>query len=85
MQGGPELKDYSKFIGWDANTYILADLIDAVHYQSAIVIAANSENHEVPDIPPYPRPGDKEEIKPPTETLANFGDKLINLFGPGII
>ena len=80
--GGPELKDYSKFMGWDANTYVMADLIDAVNQSSALFVGANTENNKVPDITPYPRPGKTPDK--PTETLDDFGSKLKSLFGPGI-
>jgi hypothetical protein len=80
--GGPELKDYSKFLGWDANTYVMADMIDAVNQSTAIFVGANNENNKVPDITPYPRPGRTPDK--PTETLADFGTTLKNLFGNGL-
>jgi len=81
--GGPELKDYTKWIGWDANTYLLADLYDAIQQNSALLIAVNSDKHEVPEIPPYPRPSDKP-VEKPTQSLDDFASKLVSLFGPGI-
>ena len=80
--GGPELKDYSQYLGWDANTYVMADLIDAVNQHSAYFVGANSPNNKVPEVTPYPRPG--QTPNKPTETLADFGTTLKNLFGSGL-
>lgn len=82
LLGGPELKDFSKFIGWDAIAYLLADLIDAVNQSSAIYVGSNSPTNKVPDITPYPRPGKAPDK--PSESLADFGNTLKSLFGSGL-
>jgi hypothetical protein len=83
--GGPELKDYCKFIGWHADTYVLADLVDAMNHNTATVIAVNSDaQSKAPEPLIYPRPGETPSTQP-TETLADFGNKLSTLFGPGNI
>jgi hypothetical protein len=84
--GGPELKDYGKFIGWDADTYVLADLIDAMNQNTATIIAINSpEGSKPPETVIYPRPGVETASAKPTETLEDFGSKLAAMFGPGNI
>lgn len=83
--GGPELKDYGKYIGWNADTYVLADLVDAMNQNTAMVISVYSEQGSTPPEPIiYPRPGQQVKTQP-TESLADFGNKLAGLFGPGNI
>lgn len=80
---GPELKDFSEFLGWDAKVYALADLIDAVNQNTSMLVAVNSESHEVPEVTPYPRPGRQAESEETKENLEDFGSKLLTLFSPG--
>lgn len=82
--GGSELKDYQKFIGWDANTYAIADLIDAVSYNTIVLMAVNaSDDKNVPDFEPYPRPG-VESTQAPVQTLDDFARGLAGMFGTNI-
>lgn len=83
MLGGPELEDYVKFLGWDANTYIMADLIDTVRENTAVYIGSKSEDRKVPTFDPYPRP-DTQKVKP-KQSLDDFAGGLATLFGPGHI
>jgi hypothetical protein len=84
--GGPELKDYGKFIGWDADTYVLADLIDAMNNSTATLVAINTpEGSKPPEPVIYPRPGIETASAQPTETLDDFGSKLAAMFGSGNI
>lgn len=79
--GGSELKDYSRYLDWNATTYVIADLIDAVNQNSAYLIGINSDGNKMPDVPPYPRPG--HETTKPKSSLDDFvGGQLIQLF-PG--
>lgn len=86
--GGPELKDHIRFVGWDANSDILADLIDAVNAQSHLHMSINTpteKKHEIPELDPYPRPG-VEEVKtpePPKQSLEDFGMQLRSMFAAG--
>lgn len=85
MLGGPELKDYSRFIGWDATTYVVADLVDAMNLNTKILIDINSEKAS-PDVVLYQRPGEMPSTTvQPTETLDDFGNRLRMMFGPGNI
>jgi hypothetical protein len=84
--GGSELKDYSKYLGWNAGVYTLADLIDAVNINTRTLQAINSpEGTQLPEFKPYPRP-DFEEVEKPAaaSSLDDFAGKLFNMFGPGI-
>lgn len=81
--GGSELKDYGKFYDWNATTYVMADVVDAINHNSAMI--ASVFGSEAPEVQPYPRPGNEPEAAPPTESLADFGNKLAGLFGPGNI
>lgn len=78
--GGPELESYSRYIGWDANSYILADVVDAVNSNTSSFIAANSSGNNVPELKPYPRPGQGEDKPTPVASLDDFvGGKLMQL------
>lgn len=80
--GGPELQNYSRYIGWDTNTGVLADLIDTVNQLSMTVVSLVAEGQDkLPEVPSYPRPG--TDVKPneqPQETLDDFGAKLRMMF-----
>lgn len=82
--GGPELKEYSKYLGWDASVYTLADLIDAVNLNTHTLTSINSpEGAKLPEFKPYPRP-DFEEVEEKKPSLDDFAGKLFNMFGPGV-
>lgn len=78
QMGGPELKDYIKFIGWDAKAYILADIADAIQMDMNVTLAANSKDHKLPELQPYPRPSDKK-VEKPSAKLEDFAGTLLNL------
>ena len=81
--GGSELKEYGKFYDWDATTYVMADVVDAVNANSAMI--ASVFGGEAPEIELYPRPGSAQAPERPKESLADFGNKLAGMFGPGNI
>lgn len=82
--GGPELEDYTPYIGWDLTHSMLADLNDQVQFLINMTQAINSENHQMAEIDPYPRPNLKK-IKKPSQSLDDFAANLINIIGPGNI
>ena len=84
--GGPELKDYYPYIGWDATTYVIADLIDELRVSNYYFLMANADDKakaKIEEPKPYPRPGHKQ-VESPKRSLDDFAGTLINLFGPGI-
>ena len=81
--GGSELKDYQKFIGWDANTYLMADMIDAVSLNTLIIMSALSDGKNVPEFEPYPRPG-VGKTTAPAQTLDDFARGLAGMFGTNV-
>lgn len=86
--GGPELKDHIRYVGWDANSDILADLFDALNQQTRHQILANTppeKQKNVPEIEPYPRPGigEVKQPEPPKQSLADFGTQLRMMFAAG--
>lgn len=88
--GGPELKDYSRFLDWDSRCDLMADTIDAVNFSSWVALAINSPQNSQPPLPdPYPRPSDDVKknaaVKKPEQTLDDFGKVLRGMFGPGHI
>jgi hypothetical protein len=51
-------------MGWDRNTYVMADLIDAILVLHTTLARANVENpKKVKDPEPYERPGQKERTR----------------------
>lgn len=84
--GGPELKNYQPYFGFDMTANVIADLIDTVREQTLTIMSVNAPpGHKLPELHPYPRPGmNKVKIDEPKESLADFGSKLIGLFGAGI-
>ncbi|WP_344339113.1 hypothetical protein [Kitasatospora putterlickiae] len=59
MRGGREA------LGWDARTYVLADLVDAVQALTHVQVAKASKNPRSVERPkPYPRPYAKHTGRP---------------------
>lgn len=81
--GGSELKDYQKYFGWDSNSYVLADLIDAVNINTLTLVASNSDG-KAPDFEPYPRPGSADKPETPVQSLDDFARGLAGMFGADI-
>jgi hypothetical protein len=50
--------------GWDRNTYVMADLIDAINILHTTLVRVNTNNpKKVKDPDPYERPGAKERTR----------------------
>ncbi|MFJ7909022.1 hypothetical protein [Kitasatospora sp. NPDC096204] len=59
LRGGREA------LGWDARTYVLADLVDAVQALTHVQVAKASKNPRAVESPkPYPRPYAKRNSRP---------------------
>lgn len=76
--GGPELKDYARWLNWDADTFILADIFDAIQINTNAFVGANSQGNQMPEFKPYPRPTDKA-VEKPKSSLDDFANTLITL------
>jgi hypothetical protein len=63
-------------MGWDRNTYVMADLIDAINILHTTLVRANSNNpKKVKDPEPYERPGQKERVRK-ANTFNPFANAL---------
>lgn len=82
--GGSELENYAPYIGWDTTHAMIADLSDQIQMLTNYYQAVNSENHQVAQLEPYPRPNLKK-LKKPSQSLDDFAANLVTIFGPGNI
>ncbi|MEO3860122.1 hypothetical protein [Acrocarpospora sp. B8E8] len=78
----------TEYTGWDRNTYVMADLYDAIRELAYLYVSSHAENpKKVKPFPPYPRPGVQVAAKPakPTPLLARLRgeDAPAHVLGPG--
>lgn len=79
----------AEYAGWSRNTYVMADVYDAVNALTYLYQAAHSDKpKKVKPFPPYPRPGVQEAekaSKPTNPLLARLRgeDAPAPLLGPG--
>ncbi|MFI9786817.1 hypothetical protein ACIHEI_25430 [Kitasatospora sp. NPDC051984] len=77
MRGGREA------LGWDAQTYVLADLVDAVQALTHVQVAKGAKNPRSVERPkPYPRPYAKKSRRP-TGASSPFAQALAREVGEG--
>ncbi|MFB7420779.1 hypothetical protein ACFC1L_40085 [Streptomyces sp. NPDC056210] len=63
-------------VGWDRNTYVMADLVDAINILHTSLVRVNTSNpKKVKDPEPYERPGMKER-KRKANTSNPFANAL---------
>lgn len=62
MRRAKSTEDYHRFLGWDTNAAIGADIFDAIYANTRMT--GMWEKNKVPDFPPYPnRPAPPKEKK----------------------